>query len=136
MYVICFNLPRAEPVKSQICPFYVWPSRFIFEFYGCQIFIQTKFPNMDNFCFKSDVSTDFRSVTPFKGEIAQNADHLITASVSSFTASTSKKKNLTMNQQMALPGLSRCILILVFLISKCYTSGMFLLLLFIFAFVH
>ena len=128
MYVICFNLPRAEPVKSQICPFYVWPSRFIFEFYGCQIFIQTKFPNMDNFCFKSDVSTDFRSVTPFKGEIAKNAYHLITASVSSFTATTSKK-NLTMNHQMALPGQSWCVLILVVLVSKCYTSGMFFVLL-------
>lgn len=46
MYVTCFNLPRAEPVKSQICPFYVWPSCYIFEFYVCQIFIQTKFPNM------------------------------------------------------------------------------------------
>lgn len=43
-----------------------------------------------------------------------------------------KKKNLTMNHQMALPGLSWCILILVVLISKCYTSGMFLLLLFCF----
>ena len=63
---------------------------------------------MDNFCFKSGVSTDFRSVlvTPFKGEIAKNAGHLITASVSSFTVTTSKKKNLTMNHQMALPGLS------------------------------
>lgn len=37
-----------------------------------------------------------------------------------------------MNHQMALPGLSWCILILVVLISKCYTSGMFLLLLFCF----
>ena len=87
---------------------------------------------MDNFCFKSDVSTDFRSVTPFKGEIAKNAGHLITASVSSFTVTTSKKKNLTMNHQMALPGLSWCVPILVVLITKCYTSGMFLLLLFCF----
>ena len=37
-----------------------------------------------------------------------------------------------MNHQMALPGLSWCILILVVLISKCYTLGMFLLLLFCF----
>ena len=37
-----------------------------------------------------------------------------------------------MNHQMALPGLSWCVPILVVLITKCYTSGMFLLLLFCF----
>ena len=31
---------------------------------------------MDNFCFKSDVSTDFRSFTPFQGELAMNAGRL------------------------------------------------------------
>lgn len=77
---------------------------------------------MDNFRFKSDVSTDFRSVTPFQGELAMNAGHLITAAVCSFTATTSKK-NFTMNHQMALPGLSSWVLILVVLVSNCYTVG-------------
>ena len=46
---------------------------------------------MDNFCFKSDVSTDFRSVTPFKGEIAKNAGHLITAAVFFYGHNLKKK---------------------------------------------
>ena len=47
---------------------------------------------MENFCFKSGVSTDFRLVTPFQGGIVMNAGHLITASVSCFTAATSIKE--------------------------------------------
>ena len=54
-----------------------------------------------------------------------NAGHLITTSVVFFYG-------FTMNHQMALPGLSWCVPILVVLITKCYTSGMFLILLFCF----
>ena len=64
-----------------------------------------------------------RSVTPFQGGNATNAGHLITTSVS-FTATTSTKTN----HQMTPPGLVSCVLILVVLVSKCYTVGMFFLL--------
>ena len=66
---------------------------------------------MDNFCFKSDVSADFSSAMPFKGEIDKNAGHLITASVSSFTVTTSKKKTKKKPYHESRNGSTRTIMV-------------------------
>ena len=100
---------------------------FHFLIFDCPntVYMQTNFPKMYYFCLKSDVSTDFRSVSRRNCHEIKSFDNHFSEF---FCNHNFTKLNLTTNHQMALPGLSSCVLILVVLISKCYTLGMFFLL--------